>query len=115
MAKKEASGQAFSFDDLNKVMNKFSEYGSTMEDSVYSQIDEYINSGNYMLNCALSGILMDGGYPRNRAIELAAPSSTGKTFLMLNAAANAQKQGYVVIWYDSENAIDRNTCINFGI
>lgn len=105
----------FSFDDLNKSMNSFSQYGGLIEDSTYSEINEYIHTGNYMLNACLSGKLLNGGFPCNRAIQLAGDSGSGKTYLLLNAAANAQKQGYYIIWYDSENAIDKNLVEKFGI
>jgi RecA/RadA recombinase len=126
MAKKEAvedlvvetkdskSKKAFSFDDLNKEMSKFSILGERMDKSEVSKVDRHIHSGNYMLNACLSGSIFKG-YPGNRSICVAGPSGTGKTFLMLNAVKNAQEAGEFVIWYDSENAIDQETLRKFNI
>lgn len=104
----------FSFADLNKEMSKISEYGETMDKSTISAIDHYIPTGNYMLNMCLTASLF-GGYPNNRAIALAGPSGTGKTFLTLNAVKQAQDLGYSIVYYDSENAVDRDLIEKFGI
>ena len=104
----------FSFADLNKEMSKISEYGETLDKSTISEIDHYIPTGNFHLNACLTGSLF-GGYPNNRAVALAGPSGTGKTYLILNAIKQAQKQGYSIIFYDSENAVDKNLVEKFGI
>ena len=56
-----------------------------------------------------------GGYPNNRAVALAGPSGTGKTYLALNAIQQAQKLGYSIIFYDSENSVDKALVEKFGI
>ena len=104
----------FSFSDLNREMSKISEYGETLDKSTISEIDHYIPTGNYHLNACLTGSLF-GGYPNNRAVALAGPSGTGKTYLILNAIKQAQKQGYSIIFYDSENAVDKHLVEKFGI
>jgi len=104
----------FSFADLNKEMSKISEYGNTLDKSTISEIDHYIPTGNYHLNACLTGSLF-GGYPNNRAVALAGPSGTGKTYLILNAIKQAQRQGYSIIFYDSENAVDKSLVEKFGI
>jgi len=104
----------FSFADLNKEMSKISEYGNTLDKSTISEIDHYIPTGNYHLNACLTGSLF-GGYPNNRAVALAGPSGTGKTYLILNAIKQAQKQGYSIIFSDSENAVDKSLVEKFGI
>jgi RecA/RadA recombinase len=104
----------FSFADLNKEMSKISEYGETLDKSTISEIDHYIPTGNYHLNACLTGSLF-GGYPNNRAVALAGPSGTGKTYLILNAIKQAQKQGYSIVFYDSENAVDKSLVEKFGI
>ena len=106
--------KTFSFADLNKEMRKFSEYGDTLDKSTISEIDHYIPTGNFMLNMCLTGSLFKG-YPNNRAVALAGPSGTGKTFLTLNAVKQAQAIGYDIIYFDSENAVDRELVEKFGI
>jgi len=106
--------KTFSFGDLNKEMSKFSTYGETMDKSTISEIDHFISSGNYNLNACLTGSFF-GGYPNNRAVALAGPSGTGKTFLLLNGIKEFQDQGYSIIFYDSENAVDKSLIEKFGI
>jgi hypothetical protein len=41
--------------------------------------------------------------------------NTGKTYLLLNAVRNAIAMGYYVVFYDSENAVDKKIMESFGI
>jgi RecA/RadA recombinase len=107
-------GKEFSFADLNKEMSKHSTYGETLDKSSISEIDHFIPTGNYHLNACLTGSLF-GGYPNNRAVALAGPSGTGKTYLILNAVKQAQEMGYSIVFYDSENAVDKKLVEKFGI
>ena len=104
----------YSFADLNKEMSKISQYGDTLDKSTISEIDHYIPTGNYHLNACLTGSLF-GGLPNNRAVALAGPSGTGKTYLALNAIKQAQQLGYSIVFYDSENAVDKDLVEKFGI
>jgi len=104
----------FTFDDLNKALGKHSLYGDTIDKSTFSKIDEFIGTGNYLLNACLSGSLF-GGIPNNRSVCFAGPSGTGKTFLMLNVIKQAQQMGYQIIFYDSETAVDIDVINKFGI
>ena len=106
--------KTFSFDDLNKEMSKISQYGDTLDKSTISSIDHFIPTGNFHLNACLTGSLF-GGFPNNRAVALAGPSGTGKTFLVLNAIKQAQDLGYSIIFYDSENAVDKELVEKFNI
>ncbi len=104
----------FTFDELNKSLSKHSMYGETMDKSTFSKIDEFIGTGNYMLNACLSGSVF-GGIPNNRSVCFAGPSGTGKTFLLLNVVREAQAKGYQIIFYDSETAVDIDMIEKFGI
>lgn len=106
--------KTFSFKDLNKEMKKNSLYGDTIDKSTISQIDHHIHTGNFNLNACLTGSLK-GGYPNNRAVALAGSSGVGKTYLLLNGIREAQKQGYDIVFYDSENAVDKDLVEKFGI
>lgn len=112
MAKK--SG-VFSINDLNKALSKNSKFGALLsEGGGTSQIGEYISTGNYLLNACMSGSLLKG-IPNNRSICLSGESGVGKTYLLLNMCREAQKMGYFIIYYDSENAVDAELAGNFGI
>ena len=105
-----AKGGDFSFSDLNKEMSKNSKWGGLMSDGAgVSAITEYISIGNYICNACLTGSLF-GGVPNNRSI-----CGTGKTYLLLNIAREAQKKNIFVIWYDSENAIEKSQLVQFGV
>jgi RecA/RadA recombinase len=104
----------FSFNDLDTALTKINPKGSIITTNTFSKIDEYIPSGNYMLNAQLTGSLF-GGIPNSRSICFAGESGTGKTFLTLNACREAQRMGYHIIYCDSEAAVDEDTMKNFGI
>ncbi len=106
--------KSFSFTELDAALTKINPKGSIITTNTFSKIDEYIPSGNYMLNAQLTGSLF-GGIPNSRSICFAGESGTGKTFLTLNACREAQKMGYHIIYCDSEAAVDEDTMKNFGI
>lgn len=110
MSKTNAAISAFNkFNDLleKKVKSKVNLMG-------FSDIDDYIPTGNYLLNAQLSGSLF-GGYPNTRSIGIAGDSGSGKTFLCLNAVRELQNKEYFVFYIDTEGAIDRSDYIKFGV
>lgn len=109
MAKK-----TFTFDDLNAELATLNPLGSIMATSGFSEVTEWIDSGNWHLNACISGSLFKG-WPNNRSCSIAGPSGTGKTFLMLNTVREAIDKGYMVIYYDSEAAVDRDLMQKFDI
>jgi len=113
MAKKTEKKQA-SFSELNDALNKFSPDGDILEDSIYARIDEFISTGSYILNAALSGSLF-GGMPNRRSLTFAGVEGTGKTFLALSICRNAQAMGYHIIYYDSEGSIDIDFVKRLGV
>ena len=46
------------------------------------------------------------GIPVGKITEVAGLSATGKSYLAVNIAANAQKMGHYVVYFDAESAID---------
>lgn len=110
MAKK----NSFTFDDLNSELANLNPLGSVMNQSNFSEVTEWIHTGNYHLNACVSGSLFKG-WPNNRSCSVAGPSGTGKTFLTLNSVREAINMGYNVIYYDSEAAVDKEQMEKFGI
>jgi RecA/RadA recombinase len=106
----------FSFLDLDKELSKIGgfETGSILAENTFSEVDEWIPTGNYLLNAQLSGTLF-GGIPNSRSLGLMGDPGTGKSFVCLNVAREAQKKGYDVIYCDTEGAIDKSSAIKFGI
>ena len=106
--------KSFSFSDLDNKLSKISPLGSIITKNAFSTIDEWIPTGNYMLNAQMSGSLF-GGMPNCRSICIAGETGTGKTFLTLNMCREAQLMGYDVIYCDSEAAVDQDVIEKFGI
>jgi len=57
MAKK----KEFSFDDINSELANLNPLGSVMEQSNFSEVTEWIDTGNYHLNACISGSLLEVG------------------------------------------------------
>lgn len=103
-----------SFTDLDNKLTKISPYGSVVTKNSFSKVDEWIPTGNYMLNAQISGTIF-GGVPNSRSFCIAGDSGTGKTFLTLNMCREAQKMGYDIIYCDSEAAVDQEIFEKFGM
>lgn len=94
-------------DDINP-------YATYLSDSTLSRVDNYIDTGSLALNAIVSGSLYKG-IPEGRVVQFAGPSGCGKSYFVQKIIANAQKMGKYVVVFDSENAIDPESALNFGI
>jgi RecA/RadA recombinase len=103
-----------SFSTLNDMLSKFSPDGAIIEDSIYAKIDEWIPTGSYILNAALSGSIF-GGMPNRRSLMFAGEEGTGKTYIACSIVRSAQQMGYFPIYYDSEGSIDVDFVKRLGI
>ena len=56
-----------------------------------------------------------GGIPVGKITEIAGLSSAGKSFMAVQIAANAQKMGQTVVYFDAESAIDPVFLTNSGV
>ena len=95
-------------------LKKLNPDAALISESAFSDIKEWIPTGNYALNCQISGSVFKG-LPSNRIIGISGSSGTGKTYLALNMAREAQKIGYHILYFDTEFAIDENHISKFGI
>lgn len=96
------------------VLDESNAEASMLSDAL-SNINTFDDTGCCMLNALLSGKIVGGGFPEGRMTVLAAPSSVGKSYIGLQAAALAQKKGKRILIFDSENAIDREFATNLGL
>jgi RecA/RadA recombinase len=104
------------------LISAFSRFNSDLEKTTkkrvklmgFSDITEFIPTGNFLLNAQMSGSLR-GGYPNARSLGIGGDSGTGKTFLCLNAIKNAQDMDYAVFYVDTEGALDKKDFVNFGV
>ena len=56
-----------------------------------------------------------GGIPVGKITEIAGLSSAGKSFMAVQIAANAQKMGQFVVYFDAESAIDPKFLTDAGV
>ncbi len=75
----------------------------------------YISTGVYLLDAALSARLLGGGILAGRIFGLLGESGAGKSFIAYSICKSAQKDGYSVIYIDTENAIDLEGIEKMGI
>ena len=113
MAKRTESAP-FSFATFCNHLTKINPESSVLKNNPFSKINAWIPLGNYLLNAQVTGSLFRG-IPEGRVTMIAGQSGTGKTYLALNSAREAQKMGYYIIWIDTENAVDIDMMERFGI
>lgn len=103
---------------------EFSKVGTILDNiakSVPIQIEkeikekQFITTGVYLLDAALSGRLLGGGISTNRITAFAGESGSGKSFLAYSVSKHAQKAGYSVIYIDTEQAVDLEDLPKFGV
>ncbi len=115
MAKKASTNESVDF-DTKKLLKDLSSDGleaTFLSDEAISNVGEYIDTGNYALNAIISGSV-HGGVPVGRVTGFAGPSGVGKTLIMLKCIRNAQKKGYLPVYFDSENALDTESARRIG-
>jgi RecA/RadA recombinase len=113
MAKK--SNKKATFGDIGKLVE--SSIGKTsiiLEDAKNPNTVRYTNTGIYLLNALFSTDIFKG-IPSNRIVALAGAEQTGKTFLCLNIAREAQKNDGMVIYIDTEFSIELDKLKQYGI
>lgn len=113
--KKPTSTGTASFSELNDFLNTIAPDGEIIDDNPIAKIDEWISTGSYILNAALSGSIR-GGMPNRRSLGLAGEEGSGKTYVALSICRNAINQlGYQAIYMDSEGSIDKDFVARLGV
>lgn len=104
--------------ELEKALKSIADsnpYASFLSESTLSTVENYINTGSYVLNAICSGKIKDGGIPENRVTMLYGESGTGKSLFIQKILAFAQKQGKIPVIFDTENAIDKESALRLGL
>lgn len=115
MAKKATVKKDGQLPDPFKMLQKIDKNVEIIEDSAYSNIDDWIPSGNYILDACVSGSLFRGMVPAGRCCTLIGEPGTAKSYLACSFAREAQKKGYTVLYMDSEGAIDKAFVSRLGV
>lgn len=91
-----------------------SPYAGFFDDGEYGKIRDYTDMGAVILNLQVSGDPFKG-FPSGRVVQFAGPESVGKSYVCLETVIAAQKNGYFIIYYDTEAAADKESLISRGI
>jgi len=102
--------------DLKKSMNKSMgiEAAHDLRQDNPTEVKEWIPTGSRWLDSIICKGKM-GGIPVGKITEIAGLSGVGKSYLAVQIASEAQKQGKFVVYYDAESAIDPKFLKDAGI
>jgi RecA/RadA recombinase len=112
MAKKEI--KKFEFSKVGSILDNISK---SVPIVIEKEVKEknFISTGCYLLDAALSAKLVGGGILGGRIFGLLGESGAGKSFIAYSICKSAQKDGYSIIYIDTENSIDLEGITKFGI
>ena len=103
---KESAGKV-SIGQLRDLLNKKSgrEVAYDLQDDNPTEVTDWIPTGSRWLDSIICRGKL-AGIPVGKISELAGLEGSGKSYMAAQIAANAQKMGIDVIYFDSESAID---------
>jgi RecA/RadA recombinase len=110
---KEESNIGGSIEDACNILDDLNPDATFLDENSLSTVSEWVDTGCMALNAIISGSLY-GGIPVGRITGFAGPQSCGKTMMVNKIMANAQKKGMHVVYFDTENALDKETAENLG-
>jgi recombination protein RecA len=117
MPKRKVENEAdFGSADINdafKILDELNPDAAFLDENSLSTVTDWIDTGCMALNAIISGSLY-GGIPVGRITGFAGPQACGKTLMVNKIMANAQKKGMHVVYFDTENALDKDTAENLG-
>ena len=116
MVKKKQSSEDFEggIGSIMSMVSSIDDQAEIIADSAYSNIKEWISTGNYILNACMSGDIYKA-IPTGRVVTFSGTSGAGKSFLACSCCREAQKLGYIPIYLDSEGAIDSDFVKRLGV
>jgi RecA/RadA recombinase len=94
-------------DFLDELINiSGNEYASKASDGMLGKVNNYIDTGSYILNALLSGSIHKG-LPANKITAFAGESATGKTFFLLGIVKQFLTDNPTggVLYFESESAL----------
>ena len=101
--------------DLMKLVNK--KAGRTVAYDLTgdnpTEVKDWIPTGSRWLDSIICKGKM-AGIPVGKITEIAGLEATGKSYMAAQIAANAQKQGKIVAYFDSESSLDPQFLIDAG-
>ena len=103
--------------EFSKVGSILDNIAKTIPIVIEKEVKEkkFISTGNYLLDAALSARLVGGGILGGRIFGILGESGSGKSFIAYSICRSAQKDGYSIIYIDTENSIDLDGITKYGI
>jgi len=115
MAKKSKKLGRLSIGEMRNLINRKAgvEVAFDLTKENPTQVKDWISTGSRWLD----SIVCQGqlaGIPVGKIVEIAGLEGSGKSYMAAQIAANAQKMGIDVVYFDSESAIDPSFLTNAG-
>ena len=115
MAKKPKKLGRLSIGEMRNLINRKAgvEVAFDLTKENPTQVKDWISTGSRWLD----SIVCQGqlaGIPVGKIVEIAGLEGSGKSYMAAQIAANAQKMGIDVVYFDSESAIDPSFLTNAG-
>ena len=115
MAKRKTSVGRLSIADMRSIINKKAgmDVAFDLNNNNPTAVTDWIPTGSRWLDSIVCRGQL-AGIPVGKVTEIAGLESTGKSFMAAQVAANAQKMGIDVVYFDSESAIDPSFLVRAG-
>ena len=107
MARTKKAAGKLSIADMRKLINKKAgiNVAHNLNEGSPTVVTEWIPTGSRWLDSIICRGQL-AGIPVGKIVEVAGLEATGKSYMAAQIAANAQKMGIDVVYFDSESAID---------
>ena len=107
MAKAKVKAGKVSVQEMRKLINKKagSNVAFDLNEKNPTDVEEWIPTGSRWLDSIICRGKL-AGIPVGKVAEIAGLEATGKSYMAAQIAANAQKMGIDVVYFDSESALD---------
>ncbi len=93
--------------DIRSMINKKSgqAVAHNLQEENPTEVKDWISTGSRWLDSIIARGQL-AGIPVGKVVEIAGLEASGKSYMAAQVAANAQKMGIDVVYFDSESAID---------
>ena len=106
-ARKKTKTGKLSISEMRSIINKKAgmAVAHSLQESNPTEVKEWIPTGSRWLDSIICRGKLSG-IPVGKVVEIAGLEASGKSYMAAQIAANAQKMGIDVVYFDSESAID---------